>query len=378
MLHIRMRKSMMTLCHKRLFSIRVLHNAPQKNIITNKDERQELMALWPNVVKDLTKFDGDLNIPEVTTRFSKLLQYNIPNGKMGRGISLINAYKELVPVEQLTDENIRLARILGWCCEIMHGYTLLEDDIMDRSLTRRGQPCWYLQDNVGLSAINDGQLLEQMIFKLLHMHFREKSYYLDLLETFHKIIYKILIGQSLDLLSTNCGKKRNFNFFTMDHYNTIVKYKSGYSTFLPSVMLAMNVAEIKDDEMFREAKNVLCEIGIFYQVQDDYLDCYGDQDITGKVGTDIQEGKCNWLIVSALERVTPEQRKILEECYGENDGEKSARVKELYHELKLQTIYNDYEEKKYNLIINQIKQKSPQLLQNLLLTILNSIYRRNK
>lgn len=174
-----------------------------------------------------------------------MLQYNVPHGKMTRGISVINAYKQLCPKDQITDENIRLVRILGWCCEIvstftgiipkkiqkmqtienikfwkinrnqnncyfyeqeknqllenkfvskqMHGFLLLEDDIMDHSLTRRGQPCWYLQDNIGLLAINDGQLLEQMIFKLLYKYFGEKSYYLDLFETFHKVITSLTI-----------------------------------------------------------------------------------------------------------------------------------------------------------------------------------------
>ena len=47
-------------------------------------------------------------------------------------------------------------------------------------------------------------------------------------------------------------------------------------------------------------------------VQDDYIDCFGDPEVTGKVGTDIEDNKCSWLIVQALKRVSPEQRKTLE------------------------------------------------------------------
>lgn len=64
--------------------------------------------------------------------------------------------------------------------------------------------------------------------------------------------------------------------------------------------------------MFRQAKTILLEMGHFFQVQDDYLDCYGKVETMGKVGSDIEEGKCTWLVVVALQRVTPKQRKILE------------------------------------------------------------------
>ena len=49
-----------------------------------------------------------------------------------------------------------------------------------------------------------------------------------------------------------------------------------------------------------------------YSLQDDYIDCYGDPAVTGKVGTDIEENKCGWLVIQALQRVSPEQRKVLE------------------------------------------------------------------
>ena len=49
-------------------------------------------------------------------------------------------------------------------------------------------------------------------------------------------------------------------------------------------------------------------------MKDDFLDCFGDPAVTGKIGTDIEDNKCSWLVVQALARVTPQQRALLEVC----------------------------------------------------------------
>ncbi len=59
--------------------------------------------------------------------------------------------------------------------------------MMDQSVTRRGQPCWFRVESVNYIAINDSFMLEGAIYFLLKKHFRSEPYYVHLLELFHDV-----------------------------------------------------------------------------------------------------------------------------------------------------------------------------------------------
>ncbi|XP_039306136.1 farnesyl pyrophosphate synthase isoform X1 [Solenopsis invicta] len=339
---------------------------------TTEEEIREMMAVWPEIVREI--MEHVKNIPNIGKWLEKVLQYNVSGTKKLHSLTLIYAYKLIASNEQQTQDNIYLVRILAWCLEMAMAYLVMIDDIMDRSLFRRGQPCWYRHDDIGLMAINDGLLVESTVYYLIRKYFKGKECYDNLVETFQQVIFKILIGQFLDMSST--FKKSNLDQFTMNQYNSIAKWK-GYGTLFVPTVLAMHFAGTKDSEIFKQSETILSELIIpLYQIQDDYLGCFGDFEVLGKDGTDIEEGKCTWLIVKALERVTPEQRKILEECYGVSDPEKVKRVKQLYIDLDLQNVFFKYEEEMYNIIKAQIEQISCKNQQRFLMGLLGKFYGR--
>ena len=63
------------------------------------------------------------------------------------------------------------------------------------------------------------------------------------------------------------------------------------------------------------------------------LDCYGDPETIGKIGTDIKDNKCSWLINTALSICTPAQKKTLESNYAKHDVKSEAAVKKIYKDL---------------------------------------------
>lgn len=109
---------------------------------------------------------------------------------------------------------------------------------MDTATTRRGQPCWYKLEDVGMIAINDSLMIENSIYYILKKTFEKTDYYIQLVELFHEAMMITSIGQSLDLQAA----KKGVNEFTMESYKSIVHHKTAFYTFYLPVALAMHMA----------------------------------------------------------------------------------------------------------------------------------------
>ena len=156
-------------------------------------------------------------------------------------------------------------------------------------------------------------------------------------------------------------------------------------------------AGIEEKHLLKQAKRILLPMGRFFQVQDDYLDCFGDPQVTGKIGTDIEDGKCSWLVVTALSLCDSDQRQIIEvslsfaffsllnmnsffifkkEHYGSKDPESVKLVKSLYHQLMLPELYAEYEESSYKELSQMIKNSETQLPTSVFQGFMEKIYKR--
>ncbi|KAM4663317.1 farnesyl pyrophosphate synthase isoform 2-T2 [Discoglossus pictus] len=342
------------------------------------DERQEFSSYFQQVVQDLIEEEwGHPEVGDAITRLKEVLEYNAPGGKCNRGMTVLASYRELVGSKLQKDGNLQRALAVGWCVELLQAFFLVADDIMDNSVTRRGQPCWYKKEGIGMDAINDSFLLEASIYRVLKKYCRGQSYYLNLLELFLETSYQTELGQTLDLTTGQPGKV-DLNRYTEKRYKAIVKYKTAFYSFYLPVAAAMYMAGIDGEEDHNNAKTILLEMGEFFQIQDDYLDSYGDPSVTGKIGTDIQDNKCSWLVVEALSKVTPEQRRVLEENYGQDDAEKVRRVKQLYDELDLPGLYRQYEESSYQRLQQLVSQHANGLSKEIFLGLAAKIYKRQK
>lgn len=220
----------------------------------------------------------------------EMIQYTTAGGKMNRGLTLMKVMDVFAKARgrQLSNKERIQSAALGWCIEYLQAFFLVADDIMDGSKTRRGQPCWYKLDKVKLIAINDSFILESCVYKILKRYFGSEEYYSQLVDLFIEVTRQTELGQLLDLTSQPQDGTIDLKRFTIERYTSIVRYKTAFYSFYLPVALGMITSGITDTKLYDKAKEILLYMGEYFQVQDDYLDCYGTPEQIGKVGTDIQ------------------------------------------------------------------------------------------
>lgn len=343
-------------------------------------EREKFLEVYKQLKKEILEENVFFqHTPESKTWVEKNMDHNVPGGKLNRGLSVVDSIRILKGIRsgELTSDDYFKAAALGWCIEWLQGYFLVMDDIMDSSITRRGQPCWYKVPKVGMIAINDAIVLNSHIFLILRRHFRSSPFYTDLLDLFNEVTFQTASGQMLDLITTPEGEV-DLNRYTLSTYEKIVQFKTAYYSFYLPVACALLLVRESSQEKFQTARNILIKMGTYFQVQDDFLDCYGDPSVIGKVGTDIEDTKCSWLVVNALLRADEEQRKTIEENYGRKDPACVAIIKALYNDLHLKEAFEEYEAKTYEELTAAIDNVADEPLQGVLLSFLKKIYKRSK
>lgn len=315
---------------------------------------------------------------DIANKKIKSLKYNTMGGKCNRGISVVHTASILLDRE-LSPEEYRSSATLGWLTELLQAFFLVSDDIMDSSHTRRGKPCWFRRPEVGMIAINDAFMLESSIYILLAKHFRSHPSYPHLIELFHTITFQTEIGQLCDLL-TAPEDRVDLSQFSLAKHSFIVIYKTAYYSFYLPVALALHYLSLATELNLKQARDILIPLGEYFQVQDDYLDAYGSPEVIGKIGTDVQDNKCSWVINQALERASPAQRKVLDDNYGHKESVKEAEVKKVYAELKLDEVYLAYEEKRVGEIRGLIEKvdEANGLKKQVFESFLKKIYKRSK
>ena len=174
--------------------------------------------------------------------------------------------------------------------EVFHNFTLLHDDVMDKAEVRRGRPTVHVKWNENTAILSGDQMLIEA-YKLLAQVPAEKLP--RVLEMFNKMATEVCEGQQLDV---DFEKRDDV---TIADYMEMIRLKTSV-LLATALQIGAYIAGGTEQEQ-QALYDFGINLGLAFQIQDDYLDCFGDPKTFGKaIGGDIREGKKTWLWIKSL------------------------------------------------------------------------------
>ena len=218
--------------------------------------------------------------------------------------------------------------------ETYHNYTLLHDDLMDNADMRRGQLTVHKKWDANTAILSGDTMLVLAYERMAQCDAKHVARVLNL---FTETALEIGEGQQYDM------EFENRNDVKEEEYIEMIRLKT-------SVLLAcaLKIGAILADAPAEDADNLYKfgeQIGLAFQLQDDYLDVYGDPKLFGKeIGGDITSNKKTFMLINAFNHADAEQRKELEKWVYAVDfdrKEKVAAVTRLYNEIGIDKMAQD-------------------------------------
>ncbi len=212
--------------------------------------------------------------------------------------------------------------------ETYHNHTLLHDDLMDRADMRRGKPTVHKKWNDNTAVLSGDTMLIMAFRHIMDCPCRRQA---DVLRLFARSAQEICEGQQYDV---NFESRTDV---TEAEYIEMIRLKT--SVLLGcAVQMGALIADAPDadcDALYRFAEKV----GLAFQLQDDYLDVYGDPKVFGKkIGGDILCGKKTFLLINALNRADADTRSRLLQLLADSGCEPEAKIQavtDLYNRLDI-------------------------------------------
>lgn len=209
--------------------------------------------------------------------------------------------------------------------EMLHNFTLIHDDIMDKAEVRRGQPTVYKKWNSNIAILSGDSLAVIALRQLLKLKCDPKTI-LEIIDIFSQTAVEVCEGQQFDL-----------DFESMDDvpiadYLNMIRLKT--SVMFAGCLKAGAVFANADKESQQALYDLGIHMGLAFQLADDLLDVYADEAVFGKaVGGDIKDNKKTFLYLKALELADETQQQQLKSLFSTttmDEKEKFQQVKAIF------------------------------------------------
>ena len=185
--------------------------------------------------------------------------------------------------------------------ELYHNFTLLHDDVMDKADVRRGKPTVHVRWNDNVAILSGDAMLTMAGQRVAEA---DSAHIKAAMELFNRTAMEVYEGQQYDM------DFENRNDVTEEEYIAMIRLKT-------SVLLgcACKMGAIMADADAKDADRIYqygVDLGVAFQLQDDWLDVYGDPATFGKeIGGDIMNNKKTFMLINAMNRATGADREEL-------------------------------------------------------------------
>ncbi|MBO7320309.1 MAG: polyprenyl synthetase family protein [Bacteroidales bacterium] len=212
--------------------------------------------------------------------------------------------------------------------DVFHAFTLIHDDIMDKADMRRGQLTIHKKWNDNI-AILSGDVMSIQAYE--YMAYAPKEVLPEVMKVFTQTAIQVCEGQQFDMNFEDCP------IITMDEYLKMIGLKTAV-LIACSAKIGALIGGASEEEA-QALYDFGYQLGIAFQITDDYLDVYADPNVFGKnIGGDITNNKKSWLLVKTMKDAQGEDKEELNAILAlseEQAEEKIARMKALYNKLDI-------------------------------------------
>ncbi|RAJ15047.1 polyprenyl synthetase family protein [Olleya aquimaris] len=217
---------------------------------------------------------------------------------------------------EVFDANYQTALNAALSVEVFHNFSLVHDDIMDDAPLRRGQQTVHEKWDVN-TGILSGDAMLIMAYQLFENY--QPHTFQALAKLFSKTALEVCEGQQYDV------DFETRDDVTIPEYLKMIEYKTavlvGAAMQMGAIVAGTSVEN--QNSIYQFGKN----LGIAFQLQDDYLDAFGDPKTFGKqVGGDIIENKKTYLYLKALEFLNQQEKRQLEQLFTVNLEDNSDKI----------------------------------------------------
>jgi geranylgeranyl diphosphate synthase type II len=225
---------------------------------------------------------------------------------------------------EIFDVDYKKALPAALAVEVFHNFSLIHDDIMDEAPLRRGKMTVHEKWNV-----NTGILSGDAMLILAYQYFEkyQPKTFRKLAKLFSKTALEVCEGQQYDV------DFETRNDVTIPEYLKMIQYKTAVLVAAAMKMGAIIAQTSKENSSLIYKFGI--NLGLAFQLQDDYLDAFGDPKTFGKqVGGDIIENKKTYLYLKAVEFSNPEEKEQLMQLFSvrlEDNENKINAVKEIFN-----------------------------------------------